>query len=85
VLGVPANDGNLGTVRREVGLVFQDPDDQLFSATFWEDICFGPLNMGLPKEEVRERSVDALKAVGLEGYEDKPPKTCVKLSRVQVK
>ena len=73
VLGVPANDENLGIVRRNVGLVFQDADDQLFSPTLWEDVCFGPLNMGLPEEEVRERSVEALKAVGLEGYEEKPP------------
>ena len=73
VLGVPVNDENLGTVRCNVGLVFQDPDVQLFSPTLWDDICFGPLNMGLPEEEVRKRSVDALKAVGLEGYEETPP------------
>jgi len=73
VLGVPVNDENVGAVRRDVGLVFQDPDDQLFSPTLWEDISFGPLNMGLHEEEVRKRSVDALKAVGLEGYEEKPP------------
>jgi cobalt/nickel transport system ATP-binding protein len=73
VLGIPTNDENLGTVRRNVGLVFQDPDDQLFSPTLWEDVCFGPFNMGLCKEEVRERAIHALKAVGLEGYEGKPP------------
>jgi len=73
VSGVPVNDENLSAVRRDVGLVFQDPDDQLFSPTLWEDVCFGPLNMGLPKEQVRERSIDALKAVGLEGHKEKPP------------
>lgn len=72
-LGVPVNDENLGTVRRNVGLVFQDPDDQLFSPTLWEDVCFGPLNMGLSEEEVKRRSMDALKAVGLEDYGEKPP------------
>jgi cobalt/nickel transport system ATP-binding protein len=72
-LGVPVNDENLGTVRRDVGLVFQDPDDQLFSPTLWEDVCFGPLNMGLSEEEVKRRSMDALKVVGLEDYAEKPP------------
>ncbi len=73
VSGVSVSEETLSAVRRDVGLVFQDPDDQLFSPTLWEDVCFGPLNMGLPKEEVMERSIDALKAVGLEGYEEKPP------------
>jgi cobalt/nickel transport system ATP-binding protein len=73
VLGVPVNDKNMSAVRRSVGLVFQDPDDQLFSPTLWEDVCFGPLNMGLPEEEVRERSSEALDAVGLTGYEQKAP------------
>jgi len=73
VFGVPVNDENMSTVRREVGLVFQDPDDQLFSPTLWEDVCFGPLNMGLPEEEVRVRSSEALDAVSLTGYEQKAP------------
>jgi len=73
VLGVPVNDENMSAVRRDVGLVFQDPDDQLFSPTLWEDVCFGPLNMGLPEEEVRVRSSEALDAVSLTGYEQKPP------------
>jgi cobalt/nickel transport system ATP-binding protein len=73
VLGLPVNDENMSAVRRNVGLVFQDPDDQLFSPTLWEDVCFGPLNMGLPEEEVRERSSEALEAVGLTGYEQKAP------------
>jgi cobalt/nickel transport system ATP-binding protein len=73
VLGLPVNDENMSAVRRNVGLVFQDPDDQLFSPTLWEDVCFGPLNMGLPEEEARERSSEALEAVGLTGYEQKAP------------
>ena len=73
VLGNPATGRYLSTVRREVGLVFQDPDDQLFCPTLWDDVCFGPLNMGLSEEEVRIRSVEALRAMGLEGYEDKLP------------
>jgi cobalt/nickel transport system ATP-binding protein len=73
VLGVPVNDENMSAVRRDVGLVFQDPDDQLFSPTLWEDVCFGPSNMGLPEEEVRVRSTEALDAVSLTGYEQKAP------------
>lgn len=73
VLGVPVNDENKSAIRRDVGLVFQDPDDQLFSPTLWEDVCFGPLNMGLPEGEVNDRSAEALDAVGLAGYELKAP------------
>jgi len=73
VLGTPIDKDNLYRVRMKVGLVFQDPDDQLFCPTLWEDITFGPLNMGLPEEEVTRRAKDALRGVGLEGYEEKPP------------
>ncbi|WP_457612463.1 ATP-binding cassette domain-containing protein [Methanocaldococcus sp.] len=60
-------------VRRTVGIVFQNPDDQIFAPTVKDDVAFGPLNLGLPKEEVERRVKEALKAVGLEGIEDKPP------------
>jgi cobalt/nickel transport system ATP-binding protein len=73
VLGNPTTGQYLSTVRREVGLVFQDPDDQLFCPTLWDDVCFGPLNMGLSEEDVRERSAGALKAMALEGYEERLP------------
>ncbi len=73
VLGIPTSNENLSTIRRDVGLVFQDPDDQLFSPTLWEDVCYGPLNMGLSEEEARRRALDALSAVGMMGYEEKPP------------
>src|SRR5262245_16405249 len=56
---------NLPAIRRTVGLVFQDPDDQLFCPTVREDVAFGPLNLGLPQDEVRRRVDDALTAVGL--------------------
>ncbi|MGQ9718250.1 MAG: energy-coupling factor ABC transporter ATP-binding protein [Nitrososphaerales archaeon] len=72
VLGMPTN-GNTHKVRMKVGLVFQDPNDQLFCPTLWEDVAFGPLNMGLDKEEVTRRAEDALKAVGLYGLKDKAP------------
>lgn len=60
-------------IRQKVGIVFQNPDDQLFAPTVEEDVAFGPLNIGLSQEEVEDRVDDALKKVGMEGYEKKPP------------
>jgi len=60
-------------VRQIVGIVFQNPDDQLFAPTVEEDVAFGPLNIGLSQEETKERVTSALKRVGMEGYEKKPP------------
>jgi len=56
-------------IYRKVGLVFQDPDDQLFANTVWEDVSFGPTNMGCGMEEVSKRVNYALIAVGLKGFE----------------
>jgi len=56
-------------IRRRVGFLFQDPDDQLFCPTVVEDIAFGPLNLGLEKEEIRSRVMESLDAVGLTGFE----------------
>jgi cobalt/nickel transport system ATP-binding protein len=56
---------------KEIGLVFQDPDDQLFMPTVFDDVAFGPINMGLGKEEVVERVHSSLEKVGLGGYEDR--------------
>ena len=71
VCGVSVKDDTLGKVRISVGLVFEDPDDQLFSPTVFEDIAFGPLYMGLLEAEVRDRVAQALEAVGLENFEDR--------------
>lgn len=60
-------------VRQKVGIVFQDPNDQLFAPTVKEDIAFGPMNLGLIYDEVEKRVEDALKMVGMENYEDKTP------------
>ena len=60
-------------LRQEIGIVFQNPDDQLFAPTVQEDVAFGPMNMDLSKEEVEKRVENSLKRVGMEGYEDKPP------------
>lgn len=59
--------------RSKVGIVFQNPDDQLFAPTVLEDVSFGPMNLGLTEEEVHERSIEALKKVGMEEYINKPP------------
>jgi cobalt/nickel transport system ATP-binding protein len=69
VCGTTVDDATIGQVRASVGLVFQDPDDQLFSPTVEEDVAFGPLHMRLPPDEVRRRTKEALAAVGLAGYE----------------
>jgi cobalt/nickel transport system ATP-binding protein len=65
------DNGNLGKVRAAVGLVFQDPDDQLFSPTVYEDVAFGPLHMGVPDGEARRRVAQALDAVGMGAYADR--------------
>jgi cobalt/nickel transport system ATP-binding protein len=57
----------------QVGIVFQNPDDQLFSATVLDDVAFGPLNQGLKPDEVRVRAIDALSRVGLNGLEERVP------------
>lgn len=62
---------NLPAIRGMVGLVFQNPDDQLFSPTVFEDVAFGPLHMGLSKEEVFTRVESALQAVRMSGYRDR--------------
>jgi cobalt/nickel transport system ATP-binding protein len=56
-----------------VGLVFQDPDDQLFMPTVREDVAFGPVNLGIRGPELEERVQGALRAVGMEGHADRPP------------
>jgi cobalt/nickel transport system ATP-binding protein len=62
---------NLPAIRGLVGLVFQRPDDQLFSPTVFEDVAFGPLHMGLPEPEVRARVDSALEAVCMKEYRDR--------------
>lgn len=59
--------------RQKVGIVFQNPDDQIFAPTVEEDVAFGPLNLGLEMEEVQDRVEDALARVGMTGYEKTAP------------
>jgi cobalt/nickel transport system ATP-binding protein len=67
----PVTEENLGSVRASVGLVFQDPDDQLFSPTVFDDVAFGPLYMGLEETEIRRRVDAALEAVGMSACRDR--------------
>lgn len=60
-------------VRQKVGIVFQDPNDQLFAPTVKEDVAFGPMNLGLDYDEVNARIKEALEMVGMSGFEDKTP------------
>lgn len=60
-------------VRQKVGIVFQDPNDQLFAPTVKEDVAFGPMNLGLDYDEVEKRIKESLEMVGMAGFEDKTP------------
>jgi cobalt transport protein ATP-binding subunit len=73
VAGTAVHKATLPQVRALVGLVFQDPDDQLFSPTVFDDVAFGPLHMGLPEPEVYERVGWALEQVGMSGFEERMP------------
>ncbi len=73
VAGIPLTAASAKEIRQRVGLIFQDPDDQLFMPTVEEDAAFGPLQMGLSKEEVERRVADALERVGLSDRRARPP------------
>jgi cobalt/nickel transport system ATP-binding protein len=73
VAGLSVVRDNLKEIRRRVGIVFQDPDDQLFMPTVREDVAFGPSNLGIGGDELDRRVHDALRAVGMEAYAGRPP------------
>ena len=73
IFGRQVDDENLRWVRSKVGLVFQNPDDQLFSPTVFDDVAFGPINAGYSEAEVRESVTRALDWVGMAGYERRSP------------
>ena len=73
VCGKELTDESLRQIRALVGLVFQDPDDQLFSQSVYEDVAFGPLYMGLPKEGIAQKVRQALEDVGMIGSEERVP------------
>ena len=68
---LPVTRPNLPDVRAKVGLVFQNPDDQLFSPTVFEDVAFGPLHMGLPENEVHQRVSHALEQVDMSNFAER--------------
>lgn len=73
ILGKEIRKENIKGIRRSVGLVFQDPNDQLFMPTVFDDVAFGPLNMGYSEAEVRQCVARALDWVGMTGYEPRSP------------
>jgi cobalt/nickel transport system ATP-binding protein len=73
VSGLPVTPATLLEVRRRVGIVFQDPDDQLFMPTVRDDVAFGPANLGLRGPELEARVMEALTAVGVEDLADRAP------------
>ena len=73
VAGLDISDDSLMEVRRRVGLVFQDPDDQLFMPTVGQDVAFGPANFGIEGEELETRVTEALGAVSMLGAVDRAP------------
>lgn len=68
VANLPVVKENLPVIRSQVGVVFQNPDDQLFSPTVFEDVAFGPLHMGFAEAEVRQRVATSLAQVGMADY-----------------
>jgi cobalt/nickel transport system ATP-binding protein len=71
--GLTMAKANLAEIRRRVGIVFQDPDDQLFMPTVRQDVAFGPGNLGLGGDEIDARVLDALRAVRMERHIDRAP------------
>ena len=71
--GLQANRKNLKKIRTTIGSCLENPDDQLFMPTLFDDVAFGPLNMGLDAEQVKARVAEALKTVGLDNMGDKAP------------
>lgn len=73
ISGLDLNEKNLPAIRAAVGMVFQSPDDQLFSASVRDDVAYGPMYQGLAREEVERRVNQALAQVGMGGFEDRAP------------
>jgi cobalt/nickel transport system ATP-binding protein len=71
IRGIPVIESNFASVRAMVGLLFQDPDDQLFCPTVWEDVAFGPQQLGKREPELSVIVKDALERAGLPGFENR--------------
>ncbi|GMK41638.1 hypothetical protein PCCS19_46950 [Paenibacillus sp. CCS19] len=73
LFGKRMSSGNAPLLRQRIGVVYQDPDDQIFSPTVGEDVAFGPRNLGLNEHAVHQRVTEALHAVGLDGFNGRSP------------
>jgi len=73
ICGLTVGEKNLKEIRKKVGLVFQDPEDQLFSLNVFDDVAFGPINMGLTESDVKKHVTQALIWVNMAGYEERSP------------
>lgn len=73
IMGEKISSNNVKSIRKKVGLVFQDPDDQVFSGTVYEDVAFGPSNLGLSEEEVGRKVKEALEIVSMTECSNKSP------------
>jgi len=73
IKGLPISNKNILDVRKTVGVVFQDPDDQIFAPTVKQDVAFGPMNLGLGIEEIEKRVSESLETVRLTGFEERAP------------
>jgi cobalt/nickel transport system ATP-binding protein len=69
----PLTKATVPNIRKTVGMIFQNPDDQLFMPTVYEDVAFGPQNLGLPPDEVEQRVVDALSRTNVAHLRERPP------------
>jgi cobalt/nickel transport system ATP-binding protein len=73
IKGKSISNDNIIEVRKTVGVVFQDPDDQIFAPTVKQDVAFGPMNLGLSMEEIEKRVSESLETVRLTGFEERAP------------
>ena len=73
ICGLTMEEKNLKEIRKKVGLIFQDPEDQLFSLNVFDDVAFGPINMGYSESEVKSHVDRALQSVNMVGYEQRSP------------
>ena len=73
IKGEPVSSRNILNVRKTVGVVFQDPDDQIFAPTVKQDVAFGPMNLGLSEETIEKRVREALETVRLTGFDERTP------------
>lgn len=73
VMGEEVTRKTANKARRHVGLLFQDPDDQIFMPSVWEDVTFGPMNLGFNEEEIKRKSLEAMRMTGISGFEERIP------------